>query len=280
MGYERISVQPVTPTIGALVGGVELARSLDDQMVVKEIRQALLEHLVLFFRDQPLSLEQHKAFGRLFGELHLHPAAPAPEGHPEVLVIHADAHSRIANGNDGFHSDVSCDAEPPMGSILHIHQVPSSGGDTLWANMYAAFEALSEPMQRFLEGLTAIHGSEHIYRGRYADRGVDDRGKVFPQSEHPIVRRHPETGRKALFVNSVFTTRIVGLRDAESDALLRFLFAHIARPDFHVRFKWEPYSLAFWDNRCTTHYAVWDYFPQTRHGYRVTIAGKAPLGPA
>jgi alpha-ketoglutarate-dependent taurine dioxygenase len=277
MAYQRISVQPVTPTIGAVIGGVDLARQLDDQTVLREIRQALLEHLVVFFRDQHISLEQHKAFGRMFGELHIHPASPGPEGHPEILVIHADANSRIVAGNTGFHSDVSCDAEPPMGSILHLHQLPSSGGDTLWTSMYAAYEALSGPMQRFLDGLTAVHGSEHVYRGRYADRGVDDTGKVYPQSEHPVVRTHPETGRKALFVNPVFTTRIVGLEPEESDALLRFLYAHIARPDFHCRFKWEPYSLAFWDNRCTCHYALWDYYPQVRHGYRVTICGDKPV---
>jgi alpha-ketoglutarate-dependent taurine dioxygenase len=277
VSYERIAVEPLTPTIGALVSGVELARHLDDQGVVLEIRRALLEHLVLFFRDQRLTLDQHKAFGRLFGPLHIHPAAPAPPGHPEVLIIHADANSKLANGNDGFHSDVSCDAEPPMGSILHLHELPSHGGDTLWCNMYAAYEALSAPMQRMLSGLTAVHASEHIYRGRYDDRGVDDTGKVFPHAEHPIVRTHPETGRKALFVNPVFTTRIAGLEREESEALLRFLYAHIARPDFHCRFRWEPYSLAFWDNRCTTHYALWDYFPQTRHGYRVTVAGTRPV---
>ena len=154
--------------------------------------------------------------------------------------------------------------------------MPATGGDTLWATRYAAYEALSAPMQRFLEGLTAIHGSEHIYRRRWADQGHDDTDRTFPEHEHPVVRTHPETGRKALFVNQVFTTRIAGLRQDESDALLRFLQAHIARPEFQCRFKWEPYSMAFWDNRCTTHYAVWDYFPQTRHGYRVTIAGDRP----
>jgi taurine dioxygenase len=276
MAYQRIAVQPVTPAIGAIIEGVELARHLDDQGVVREIHQALLEHLVIFFRDQQLTLEQHKAFGRLFGELHLHPAAPSPPGHPEVLVIHADADSTFANGNDGFHSDVSCDAEPPMGSILHMQQLPPSGGDTLWANMYAAYEALSEPLRHLLDGLTAVHASEHFYRGRYAEQGVNDAGKTYPRNEHPMVRTHPETGRKALFVNPVFTTRIVELAEEESDALLRFLYAHLARPEFQCRFRWEPYSLAFWDNRCTTHYAVWDYYPHTRHGYRVTVCGDRP----
>jgi alpha-ketoglutarate-dependent taurine dioxygenase len=276
MPYTRLSIEPLTPTIGALVGGVRLAHDLDDQTVVREIREALLEHCVLFFRDQALSHEQHKAFGRQFGELHIHPAAPGPAGHPELITIHADATSRIANGNDGFHSDVSCDPEPPMGSILHIQQVPSGGGDTLWSSMYAAYEALSQPLRALLDGLRAVHSGEQIYRGRYRDKGVDDAGKVFPHAEHPVVRTHPETGRKALFVNSVFTSHIVGLEREESDALLRFLYAHIARPEFQCRFRWEADSLAFWDNRCTTHYAVWDYFPQTRHGYRVTIRGDRP----
>jgi taurine dioxygenase len=173
-----------------------------------------------------------------------------------------------------WHSDVSCDAEPPMGSILYMHELPPVGGDTLFASMYAAYEALSEPLKRFLEPLTAMHEGEHVYRGRY---GVDDQGKTFPRAEHPVIRTHPVSGRKVLFVNSGFTTRIVQLKRTESDALLQFLFRHVETPEFHCRFRWRANSVAFWDNRCVQHHAMWDYYPQRRHGHRVTVRGDRPF---
>jgi taurine dioxygenase len=234
-----------------------------------------MENLVIFFRDQTLTPDQHAAFGRRFGQLHMHPAAPTPiEGHPEVLVVKADETSKYVAGED-WHSDVSCDPEPPMGSILHIHEVPANGGgDTLFASMYAAYEALSEPMKRLLEGMTAIHEGEQIYRGRY---GVDDRGKQFPRAEHPVIRTHPVTGRKALFVNRVFTARIAQLKRNESGALLEMLYRHIETPEFQCRFKWRPGSIAFWDNRSVQHHAMWDYYPQRRYGHRVTVCGDKPF---
>ena len=229
---------------------------------------------MIFFRDQHLTPAQQKAFGRLFGELHIHPAAPkeVPE-HPEILVIHADENSKHVAG-ENWHSDVSCDLEPPMGSILYMHELPPVGGDTLFASMYAAYEALSEPMKRFLEPLTAMHEGEHVYRGRY---GVDDRGKVFPKAEHPVIRTHPVSGRKALYVNGGFTTRIKQLPRPESDAVLQFLYRHVETPEFHCRFRWQVNSVAFWDNRCMQHHAMWDYYPQRRHGHRVTIKGDTPF---
>ena len=147
----------------------------------------------------------------------------------------------------------------------------------MFASMYAAYEALSEPMQKFVCGLTAVHASEQVYRGRYAHKGVDDTGKEYPSSEHPVVRTHPETGRKALYVNSAFTTRINGLKPNEGKALLKFLCDHLSRPEFICRFKWEKKSIAFWDNRCVQHYALWDYFPEVRHGLRVTVKGDRPF---
>ncbi|MCZ6473134.1 MAG: TauD/TfdA family dioxygenase [SAR324 cluster bacterium] len=273
--YQRIEVRPLTPSIGAEIHSVDLTQPLDEQ-TFQEIHAAFLAHQVIFFRDQQIDIEQHKAFGRMFGELHIHPAAPSPEGHPEILVIHADEKSKFVAGNT-WHSDVSCDAEPPLGSILHMHTLPSSGGDTMFASMYAAYEALSETMRKFLSGLTAVHGSEHVYRGRYKDFGVEDAGKVYPKNEHPVVRTHPESGRKGLYVNSGFTTRINGLEKSESRALLDFLFAHVAQPEFHCRFKWAENSIAFWDNRCVQHYALWDYYPQVRHGLRVTVKGSKPV---
>ena len=275
MDFQRIELRPLTPTIGVEIHGVDLTQPLDDATFA-EIHAAFLQHQVIFFRDQDISIEQHKEFGRRFGELHIHPALPGPEGHPEILPIHADENSKYVAGN-AWHSDVSCDPEPPLGSILHMHTVPSSGGDTMFSSMYAAYEALSGPMQEMLCGMTALHGSEHVYRGRYKDQGVDDTGKEFPESVHPVVRTHPETGRKGLFVNQGFTTRINGLKPAEGKAILRFLFEHMAKPEFICRFQWAEKSIAFWDNRCVQHYALWDYFPQVRHGLRVTIKGDKPF---
>ena len=275
MEYKQISVSPLTPRIGAEIGGVDLSQPLSDETFA-EIRDAFLQHQVIFFRDQDITLDHQKDFGRKFGELHIHPAAPSPEGHPEVLVIHADENSKFVAGN-GWHSDVSCDPVPPLGSILHMHQVPPSGGDTMFARMYAAYDALSEPMKVFLSGMTAVHGSEHVYRGRYKDFGVNDKEKVYPESEHPVVRTHPDTRRKCLFVNQGFTTGIKGLSKKESDALLGFLFDHMATPDFHCRFQWREKSIAFWDNRCAQHYALWDYYPEVRHGLRITIKGDRPV---
>jgi len=238
------------------------------------VHDALIENQVIFFRDQHLTPEQHKAFGRLFGDLAVHPAAPALlAGHPEILVIHADEKSKHVAG-ESWHSDVSCDPEPPMGSILYMHELPPVGGDTLFASMYAAYEALSDPMKRWLEGMTAIHRGEHVYRGRY---GVADAGKQFPEAEHPVIRTHPVSGRKALFVNRTFTTRIPQLRRHESDAVLRMLYEHIETPEFQCRFRWQVDSIAFWDNRCAQHHAMWDYFPQRRHGHRVTVKGDRPF---
>jgi taurine dioxygenase len=273
MAYVSIQVDKLTPHAGAEIRGVDLSQPLDER-TFKEIHDALIDSGVIFFRDQHLTPEQHKAFGRLFGELHMHPAAPreVPE-HPEILVIHADEKSKHVAG-ENWHSDVSCDLEPPMGSILYMHELPPVGGDTLFASMYAAYEALSEPMKRFLEPLTAMHEGEHVYRGRY---GVNDTGKVFPKAEHPVIRTHPVSGRKALFVNGGFTTRIVQLKRPESDALLQFLYRHVETPEFHCRFRWQVNSIAFWDNRCVQHHAMWDYYPQRRHGHRVTIKGDKPF---
>ncbi len=269
----RIQIEPVSPVIGAEVRGVDLSHPLDEN-AFQEIHAALLKHLVLFFRDQTITLEQHKAFGRRFGELHVHPAAPKEDEHPEILVVHGDATVDFVAG-EVWHSDVSCDVAPPMGSILRIVEVPSCGGDTLFASMYAAFEALSDQMQRFLCGLTAVHDGEHYYRGRYGSKHLRD--AAYPSAEHPVVRTHPASGRSALYVNEGFTTRIKQLNPAESNAVLSFLFRHCARPDLQCRFRWRKDSVAFWDNRCTQHLAIWDYWPETRHGYRVTIKGDRPF---
>ena len=272
--YESIQVDKLTPVIGAELSGVDLSRPLSNRQF-DEVHRALAENLVIFFRDQHMTDEQHLDFGRRFGELHLHPAAPSVPGHPELMVIHADANSPRANG-EGWHTDVSCDEEPPMGSILYIRTAPPHGGDTLFANMYAAYEALSARMQAYLEGLRALHDGEAVYRGLYANYGVADKPS-YPRAEHPVVRTHPVTGRKALYVNRGFTRRLVGVPRDESDGVLRYLYEHMENPLFQCRFRWRENSVAFWDNRCTQHRAMWDYWPHTRSGHRVTVKGERPV---
>lgn len=273
--YQTITVEPVTPRIGAMISGVNLSGDLGNQQF-QEIHDALMSHEVIFFRDQHMTLEQHKAFGALFGQLDVHPGSPGPEGHREILVIHADENSNHVAG-DSWHSDVSCIAEPPMGSILHLNTIPEGGGgDTLFASAGAAYDALSDTLKAFLEPLTAIHAGEQVYRGRYKHQGIDDSGKTYPESEHPVVRTHPVSGRKSLYVNETFTTRIPQLAQKESDAILKLLCDHIKLPQFQVRFKWQENSVAFWNNRSVQHHAMWDYFPEVRSGYRVTVKGDKP----
>ncbi len=273
--YQTITVEPVTPRIGAMISGVNLSGDLGNQQF-QEIHDALMRHEVIFFRDQHMTLDQHKAFGALFGQLDVHPGSPGPEGHPEILVIHADENSNHVAG-DSWHSDVSCIAEPPIGSILHLNTIPEGGGgDTLFASAGAAYDALSDTLKAFLEPLTAIHAGEQVYRGRYKHQGIDDSGKTYPESEHPVVRTHPVSGRKSLYVNETFTTRIPQLAQKESDAILKLLCDHIKLPQFQVRFKWQKNSVAFWDNRSVQHHAMWDYFPEVRSGYRVTVKGDKP----
>ena len=272
--YATISVDKLTPLIGAEIAGIDLSVALSNRQQ-DEVHRALAENLVIFFRDQVLSHEQHLAFGRLFGELHVHPAAPHEAGLPALMKIHTDKDSPRANG-EGWHTDVSCDPEPPMGSILYIKLCPPKGGDTLFANMYAAYEALSERMKAYLAGLTAVHDGEHVYRGLYANTGQADK-PAYPRAEHPVVRTHPMTGKLALYVNRGFTTRILGIPADESDAILRYLYEHMENPLFQCRFRWQPNSVAFWDNRCAQHRAMWDYWPHTRSGNRVTVRGDKPI---
>ena len=274
MAYETIAVRKTTPAIGAEISGVDLSKPLGNQQF-QEVHDALMENLVIFFRDQTLTHEQHKDFARRFGELHMHPASPntIPD-HPEVLTIKADANSKHVAGEE-WHSDVPCDPEPPMGSLLYMKQLPpANGGNTLFCNMYAAFEALSAPIQRLCESLTAIHDGTQVYAGRF---GYAQKPGGFPRNEHPVVRTHPVTGRKALFVNPNFTTHVVQLKRPESSALLAMLYRHCETPEFQCRFAWQPDSLAFWDNRAAMHHAMWDYFPHGRLGYRVTVKGDRPV---
>jgi taurine dioxygenase len=274
MPYATIGIDRLTPIIGAEISGVDLTQPIAEAQFA-EIERALAEYSVIFFRNQKLKPAEHLAFGRRFGELHIHPAAPHAEGEPALMRIHADRNSPRANG-EGWHSDVSCDAEPPMGSILHVHTCPPHGGDTLFASMYAAYEALSERMKAYLEGMAAVHDGEPVYRGTYANLGVADKPS-YPRAEHPVVRTHPVTGRKGLYVNRGFTTELLGVPPDEGGAALRYLFDHAENPLFQCRFRWTENAVAFWDNRCTQHRAMWDYWPHTRGGHRVTVKGERPV---
>lgn len=262
----------LTSSIGTELRGVQLAELGPDEAA--EVAALVAERCVVFFRDQHMTLDQQVATGRLLGQLHRFPGVKGPAGIPEeVMVIHADATSEAVPG-EGWHSDVSCDERPPALSMLRIETVPPVGGDTVFASMYAAYEQLSAPMRQLLSGLTAVHSGRHA-GPRYGYKDPDAR---YPENVHPVVRTHPVSGRKALYVNSGYTSRIVELRDAESAALLHLLFDHVANGiAWQVRFRWEPNSVALWDNRCTQHHASWDYFPATRHGYRVTTVGERPV---
>jgi taurine dioxygenase len=192
------------------------------------------------------------------------------------MPVHADA-STVRIAGDKWHTDVSCDEKPPYASILHLTTIPETGGDTLFSSMYAAYQALSEPMKSLLDGLTATHDGGPNYSDREQRDREENPHRVASAAVHPVITTHPLTGRKALYVNSVFTVRINELSEAESGAVLDFLFAHVKRPEFQCRFKWQKNSIAFWDNRAVQHYAVWDYYPAVRSGQRVTIRGDRPV---
>lgn len=272
MSYDTLTIRRTSPHVGAEIRDIDITKPLSNRQV-HELHRALGEFGVLFFRDQKFDHDSQKRFGRYFGELDIHPNTPGPVGHPEIMPVHADANSKIIAG-EKWHSDVSCFQEPPLGSILHIHTTPPFGGDTLFAGLGAAYDALSARMKAYLEGLTAFHSGERNYRNRNAVMGIDDTGRTFPKANHPVVIRHPISGRKGLYVNRLFTYRINELVEEESDAILEYLYRHIEKPDFQIRFRWEPHSVAFWDNRAVQHLAIWDYFPHTRSGARVTVKGE------
>ena len=271
------NIKPFAPNLGAVITNVDLSNDINDAEL-KGIRDAFHKFQVLFFQNQSEILpENHIKLGRCFGDLHIHPAAPKMKKYPQIFEINTDKNSKIANGAEDFHSDVSCDIEPPLGTMLQLHILPECGGDTMFANMYMAYEALSNPMQKFLSDLKASHESEHFYRGRYKTESNSESKTEYPSAIHPVIRTHPETGKKAIFVNKFFTTRIVGLEPQESKFILDFLFSHIEKTEFQIRYRWNKNDMAFWDNRCTIHKALWDYFPHERKGRRVTIKGDIPF---
>ena len=273
--HSEIIVQPLTPVIGAEIKNMDLGGNSSGTNF-ELIKEVLHRYQVVFFRNQDITVEAQKDLGELFGELVAHPNDPGLDGHPEVMIIHADESSKRIAG-ERWHSDVSCTDEPPMGSILRMFQVPRYGGDTLFSSMYAAYDGLSELMREFLSGLRAVHDGAPYYTSVNRKIGRKDAGEGYPKAEHPVVRTHPETGKRGIFVNEIFTTHIVGLEKSESDLVLRFLFEHLKKPEFQCRFRWEKDSIAFWDNRCTQHLAMWDYWPEVRSGYRVTVKGDRPF---
>ena len=273
---KEINVKPYAPNIGGVITGVDLSKDISDyeQNFIKE---AFHKYQVLFFQEQlEISPENHIKLGKCFGDLHIHPAAPKMKSFPEIFEIHTHKDSKISNGAEDFHSDVSCDTEPPLGTMLQLHILPQYGGDTMFSNMYMAYDTLSKPMQNFLNGLRASHESEHFYRNRYEKQDQLDPKKKYPSAIHPIVRTHPETKKKALYINKFFTTRIEGLSKQESKLILGYLFNHCEKTDFQIRYRWNKNDMAFWDNRCTLHKAIWDYHPMERKGRRVTIKGTIP----
>jgi len=273
-----LSINRLTANIGAEIGGVDLAAELDTSAIA-QIREALLEYQVLVFREQDLTPESHIAFARHFGEIKLPPVSTAHGGPPEVNVI--DQTDPGGEGADAWHADNTYTSEPPMGSLLRVLRLPTVGGDTAFASMYAAYEALTPSIQGLCDGLSAVHDvtgsiTKAIARGHSIANLAEIQGQL-PPVEHPVVIVHPETGRRALFVNVNSTVRLVGLSEAESDMLLRFLFEHTKQPEFQVRVLWDTRTLVFLDNRCTQHYAVADY-RERRILHRVAVAGTRPRG--
>ena len=286
MEYSRIEVKRISGALGAEIHGVDLAQPLDNH-TFSEVHQALLDNLVIFFRDQKITPEQHKAFGRRFGELDVHPYAKGLPEHPEILPVTKEAEDRGGNFGGTWHSDVTFYEKPALGSILYALDTPPFGGDTLFANQYLAYETLSDGLKRTLDGLTALHNASRSYGagGRTAQRyaqgsksmDVAIRDDSERTVEHPVVRTHPETGRKGLFVNHVFTQQFKGWTREESEPLLKFLEEHAVRPEFTCRFRWQKGSIAFWDNRCTQHFALNDYHGHRREMHRVTVCGDRPF---
>ncbi|WP_295481235.1 taurine dioxygenase [uncultured Pseudomonas sp.] len=275
-----LTLTPLSPALGAQIDGIDLSRELPPEQR-DTLEQALLEHQVLFFRKQFITPAQQARFAAHFGDLHIHPIYPNVPETPQVLIL--DTAVTDVRDNAVWHTDVTFLPTPALGAVLSAKQVPAYGGDTLWASGIAAFEALSAPLQRLLDGLSATHDFTRSFPLERFGSTAEDLARWeatrrnHPPLSHPVVRTHPVSGRKALFVNEGFTTRINELAEHESEALLRLLFAHATRPELSIRWRWQEGDVAFWDNRVTQHYAVDDYRPQRRVMHRATILGDAPF---
>ena len=279
MAYTAINVERLTPAIGGIVEGVDISTDLSD-VVIGEIRQALLEHLVIFFRNQSLAPDRLVAFARRFGEIGYYPFVDGMADYPEVVEVIKKENETI-NFGGLWHTDTSYLETPPLGSILYAKEVPTIGGDTLFANMYLAYHVLSDGMKSMLEGLRGVNSAEKPDAAmtrvdRIAEKPKDSEG-IVTTSSHPLVRTHPETGRKALYCSNAHTVTIEGMTLEESRALLESVYAIQQREQFRCRFHWERGSVAFWDNRCAQHNALNDYHGHRRVMHRVTLKGDKPV---
>ncbi|HVR52375.1 MAG TPA: TauD/TfdA family dioxygenase [Pseudorhodoferax sp.] len=278
--HTDLEIRPMTGTCGVELLGVDLAAGIDASTVAL-VRRLLAERGVVFFRDQALTPESHKAFAQLFGPIVTNPVYDHVPGHPEIMPVVKEAHDRY-NIGDTWHSDMSYMDEPPLGSILYAREVPPFGGDTLWTNMTAAYAALPETLKTMLDGRRALHSDRFLterLQERNAGRSTrlrEDRAGKEISALHPVVRRHDESGQPALYVNYPFTWAFEGMSREESLPLLSQLVQHATRPEFCCRFRWQKGSLAFWDNRCTMHYACNDYQGYRREMHRITVAGQRP----
>lgn len=272
--WNRIKATRISPCVGAQISGVDLCKPLDVE-TFDEIYAALLAYRVIFFRDQDISSEQHMAFAKRFGELEEHPFIPSDA--PDAEVVRFDKDEKIAGVENLWHSDVSWREIPSLGSILRAHVVPDVGGDTLFADMVAAYECLDEETKELIEGKFAVNDFTQSFGMMLSPEDLAEQQKKFPPVEHPLVRTSPDTGERSLYANGVFTSCIVGMDRQESDELLGRLFLEARVPEYQCRFTWRKNSIAFWDNRVLQHYAANDYWPQRRQMDRVTIIGDRPI---
>ena len=281
--YETIAVSRIAGALGAEISGVDLSQPLDDRTFA-EIHRAWLEHQVIFFRDQTLSPAQYLAFAKRWGDIHLHPYMRGLDDHPEIFEI-IKKEGDTTNFGGRWHSDQMFCPEPAKATMLYAHEVPTAGGDTLYANLYLAYETLSEGMKRMLAGLKTYNMGDRKYGGKSRAERYVGQGDMAPKvqapnrdinSEHPLIRTHPETGRKALYIGT-HSARFADMTEAESAPLIAYLMEHSHRPEFTCRFRWRPGSLALWDNRCCQHHAVNDYHGQRRRMHRITIKGDRPF---
>ncbi|WP_180129726.1 MULTISPECIES: taurine dioxygenase [unclassified Acinetobacter] len=274
-----LQAKQINQNIGAVIEGIDLNHA--DTPLLQEIKQALLQHQVIFFRKQALGAQSQVTLAKTFGTLHIHPIYPAMEDAPEVIVL--DSHRQDLRDNDLWHTDVTFSQTPPLGCVLQAIKIPEFGGDTLWASGTAAFNALSKDLKQHLRGLTATHDIRKSFPLERFGTTAADRERLVnsflknPPVVHPVVRTHPETGAEVLFVNEGFTTQINELNAQESDALLTFLFEHAVKEEFHLRWKWQEGDVAIWDNRCTQHKALFDYGDAHRIMHRATVNGSVPF---
>ena len=271
--FERFQAQLIGPSLGAEITGIDLTRNLDAE-TVDELRRALCEFKVLIFRNQKLDSSQHIAFARHFGELEIHPFIPSNTEHPELVRF--EKTDQVAGYENTWHHDVTWRENPSLGAILHALEVPEVGGDTLFADMHAAYQGLDPEVQERVDGLSAVHDYTRAFGHTVSPEDAARMREKYPEVVHPVIRTHPETGQRSIFVNRVFTREILGLSEAESEQLIQYLGSEASWPEYQIRVRWKPHTLVFWDNRAVMHYASSDYWPQRRVMERASIVGDRP----